>query len=104
MPNYQSVKTTAPKLEETIGSYDMSVMPRSMFAPDGAHLLTADKASVMPAIEDQPSEPLQPTQLTTQSPVQHPTASSCINDTICIADNKEDITNKENNSPQANLH
>ena len=39
-----------PKLE-TIGEYEMSVVPRSLFAVDGSLYIPADKASLMHAVE-----------------------------------------------------
>lgn len=40
-----------PKLEKTIGEYEMSVVPRSLCAVDGSLYIPADKASLMHAIE-----------------------------------------------------
>ena len=54
----QSRPGLLPRLEDTIGSYEMSVMPRSMFSPDGTLLLTADKASLMHTIEAQEFKPV----------------------------------------------
>ena len=48
-----------PKLEETIGDYEMSVVPRSLCAVDGTLYIPTDKASVMHAVEDAKAEPLQ---------------------------------------------
>jgi len=80
----QSRPRLLPKLEKTIGTYEMSVTPRSMFAPDGTLLLVADKASVMHAIEEQPSQPPQPFQPLPPDPVQHPTESTYILDAMAI--------------------
>ena len=41
-----------PKLEETIGKFEMAMVPRSLCAGDGTLLLTADKANLMKALED----------------------------------------------------
>ena len=43
----QSRPMTLPNLEKIIGTYEMTVMPCCMFAPDGTLLLVADKASIM---------------------------------------------------------
>ena len=40
-----------PKLEETIGEYELSVVPRSLFAVDGSLYVPTDKASLLHAIE-----------------------------------------------------
>ena len=50
----QSRPELIPNLETMVGTYEMSVMPRSIFAPDGTLLLTSDKASLMHVIEAQP--------------------------------------------------
>ena len=39
-----------PKLEDTIGNFEMSVAPRSLFAVDGSLYVPADKASLMHCI------------------------------------------------------
>ena len=41
-----------PKLEETIGQFEMAMVPRSLSAGDGTLLLTVDKANLMKALED----------------------------------------------------
>lgn len=46
-----------PKLEETIGQYEMSVVPRSICAVDGSLYIPADKSSMMHAIEGAKSQP-----------------------------------------------
>jgi len=46
-----------PKLEETIGEYEMSVVPRSICAVDGSLYIPGDKASLMHAIEEATNEP-----------------------------------------------
>lgn len=46
-----------PKLEETIGEYEMSTMPRSLCAVDGSLFIPTDKASFMHAVEDARTEP-----------------------------------------------
>ena len=67
-----------PKLEDTIGIYEMSVVPRSIFAPDGSLLLIHDKASLMHVIEEQPHVP-------PEEPVQHgKKPSTLIVDAMCI--------------------
>ena len=40
-----------PKLEETIGKYEMSVVPRSLCAVDGSLYIPTNKASLMHAVE-----------------------------------------------------
>ena len=35
------------KMPELIGNYEMSIIPRSVFSPDGFPLLCVDKASLM---------------------------------------------------------
>ena len=40
-----------PKLPDTIGDYEMSVVPRSVFANDGSLIITTDKSSIMHAVE-----------------------------------------------------
>ena len=41
------------KMEDIVGKYEMSIIPRANFSPDGAMLLTADKASLMKLVNDQ---------------------------------------------------
>jgi hypothetical protein len=41
-----------PKLEDTIGDFEMSVVPRSICAVDGSLYIPADKASLMHGIEE----------------------------------------------------
>ena len=41
-----------PKLEETIGQFEMAMVPRSLSAGGRTLLLTADKANLMKALED----------------------------------------------------
>lgn len=41
-----------PKLEDTIGAFEMSVVPRSLCAVDGSLYVPADKASLMHGIEE----------------------------------------------------
>ena len=48
----QSRPELVPKLEATIGEYEMAVVPCSMFAVDGSLLLCTDKASLMHVIEE----------------------------------------------------
>ena len=48
-----------PKLEETIGEYEMSTIPRSLCAVDGSLYIPTDKASLMHAVEDAPAEPIE---------------------------------------------
>ena len=40
-----------PKLPDTIGDYEMSVVPRPMFANDGSLLIPTDKSSIMHAVK-----------------------------------------------------
>jgi len=49
----QSRPDLVPKLPRTIADYEMSVIPRSLFANDGSLLIPTDKSSIMHAIEDQ---------------------------------------------------
>ena len=49
----QSRPELVPKLPTTIGDYEMSVLPRSLFASDGSLLIPTDKSSFMHAIEEQ---------------------------------------------------
>lgn len=77
----QSRPMLLPKLEETIGTHEMSVMPRSMFAPDGTLLLATDKASVMHAVEAQPSASHSPEP---EPSVSHPIASTYILDAMAL--------------------
>ena len=46
-----------PKLAETIGEYEMSMVPRSLCAVDGTLYIPTDKASLMHAIEDAKADP-----------------------------------------------
>ena len=46
-----------PKLEETFGEYETSVVPRSICAVDGSLYIPGDKVSLMPAIEKARNEP-----------------------------------------------
>ena len=48
-----------PKLEETIGEYEMSVVPCSLCAVDGTLYIPTDKVSLMLAVEDAKAEPLE---------------------------------------------
>ena len=48
-----------PKLEETIGNYETSSVPRSLCAVDGSLYIPTDKASLMHAVEDARAEPLE---------------------------------------------
>ena len=41
-----------PKFEQTIGRFEMAMVPRSLCAGDETLLLTADKANLMKALED----------------------------------------------------
>ena len=38
------------KMEDLVGNYEMSIIPRTNFSPDGSMLLTLDKASMMKQI------------------------------------------------------
>lgn len=62
-----------PKLEETIGEFEMSVVPRSLCAVDGTLYIPTDKASLMHAVENAKAEPLevvpQPDQVQEDPPV-----------------------------------
>ena len=40
------------KVEETIGKFEMAMVPRSLYPGDGTLLCTADKANVIKALED----------------------------------------------------
>lgn len=48
----QSRGELLPKLGNTIGQYEMAVIPRALFAIDGSLLIPTDKASIMHAIEE----------------------------------------------------
>ena len=48
-----------PKLEETIGEYEMSTVPWSLCAADGSLFIPTDKASFMHAVEDAKAESLE---------------------------------------------
>ena len=41
------------KMEDIVGNYEMSVIPRANFSPDGSMLITADKSSLMKLIIEQ---------------------------------------------------
>ena len=41
------------KMKDLIGNYEMAIIPRSIFVPDGVMLLTIDKSSLMKLILDQ---------------------------------------------------
>ena len=60
-----------PKLEETIGDYEMSVVPRSLCAVDGSLYAPNDKSSLMHAIEQCSAQPLQSAQLPDIAPIGH---------------------------------
>lgn len=49
----QSRPELVPKLPTTTGDYEMSVIPRSLFANDGSLLIPTDKSSITHAVEDQ---------------------------------------------------
>ena len=61
-----------PKLEDTIGKYEMSVVPRSLCAVDGSLFIPTDKASLMHAIEGAKAEPIQSATLQDIEPVGRP--------------------------------
>ena len=48
----QSRPEMVPKLEATIGEYELSVIPRSMFAVDGSLLVCKDKSNLVTIIEE----------------------------------------------------
>ena len=52
--------TLVPKLEETIGEYEMSMVPRSLLAVDGTLYVPTDKASIMHTVENAKTEPGHP--------------------------------------------
>ena len=54
-----SRSSLVPKLEVTIGEYEMSTVPRSLFAVDGSLYIPTDKASLMHAVENATAEPLE---------------------------------------------
>ena len=41
-----------PPLEKIIGDFELAVVPRSMFSPDGSLLIPTDKSSIMHALEN----------------------------------------------------
>ena len=45
-----------PKLEETIGNYEMSIVPRSLFTVDGSLYIPTDKASLLHVVEEAKTE------------------------------------------------
>lgn len=49
----QSRPELVPKLAATIGDYELSVLPRSLFANDGSLLIPTDKSSLMHAVKEQ---------------------------------------------------
>ena len=53
----QSRPELVPKLEATVGGYEMAVVPRSMFAVDGSLLLCTEKACLMHVIEEAAHSP-----------------------------------------------
>lgn len=53
-----------PKLEETTGNYEMSVVPRSLCTIDGSLYIPTDKASLMHAVERATGEMLESGQMT----------------------------------------
>ena len=46
----------APKIEETIGQYEMSVVPHSLFAVNGSLLIPKDKYKMMTLLEEVKNE------------------------------------------------
>ena len=56
-----------PKMEETIGEYEMSVVPRSLFAADGSLLIPQNKHKMMTLLEQFQSENPAPSITTTSS-------------------------------------
>ena len=48
-----------PELEETIGMFEMSIVPRSLCAPDGSLYIPKDKASLMHFIVEAQNEHLE---------------------------------------------
>ena len=63
-----------PKLAETIGEYEMSVVPRSLCAVDGTLYIPTDKASLMHAVEDAKAEPPDPVKQPDVVDDNHPTS------------------------------
>ena len=61
-----------PKLEETVGEYEMSVVSRSLCSVDGSLYIPADKASLMHAVEGAKAQPLQSTTLLDTAPMSPP--------------------------------
>lgn len=61
-----------PKLEEIVGEYEMSVVPRSLCSVDGSLYVSTDKSSLIHAIEEYPALTIQPDQLSDKPPVGHP--------------------------------
>jgi len=47
----QSRPELVPKLPTTTGDYEMSVIPRSLFANDGSLLIPTDKSSITHAVD-----------------------------------------------------
>ena len=52
----QSRPQFVPRLPDTIGNYELAVIPRSLFAIDGSLLIPTDKSSIMHAIEAMPCQ------------------------------------------------
>ena len=48
----QSRPTMIASLQETIGTYEFSVIPRSLFSSDGLHLIPNDKSVIIHCIEE----------------------------------------------------
>ena len=77
----QSRRELVPRLPATIGNYEMSVTPRSVFVSDGSLLIPTDKAAIIHAVEEAnpirtetqtPAEAIMQASRT-QTPVQAPT-------------------------------
>ncbi|EDO39798.1 predicted protein [Nematostella vectensis] len=64
-----------PKLEETIGEYEMSVVPRSFCAVDGSLYIPTDKASLIHSIENARTVPLTPAATSPVSPAAAPSTT-----------------------------
>ena len=80
----QSRPELVPKLGTTIGDFEMSVVPRSIFAVDGSLLLCKDKSSLMNAIEKENKKivDLEMSKTTAENPV--PTSRVLIIDAMAV--------------------
>ncbi len=62
-----------PKLAETIGEYEMSIVPRSLCAVDRTLHIPTDKASLMHGVEDAKAKPQEVVEQPSLTQDSHPT-------------------------------